>query len=310
MYWKEYLANRNEENLEERLLIDASMLRDFGNCREFFRRRWVENLESKRPSIDRSFGIAVHKAVEAFWRGKDYSEAYSQAASMFGALDLTHTNVKDREKYERLSDALPEVIGVYYEEHGEAEDQAMVEYEWVTDFPVRCRGLATISSLVSLCGRIDRYSFERTLYDVKTASEIGRNWKSDYKEAALREIGIALYDWYLHKVQPDSSPRQVVLEVLVKPYGNKPARYEHLELPEVVTDSYRRRFDQLLDFRVRELAHWWGSYQAMKPWPQNDGSQCVSKYGQCDYLKLCNHGDSPRNLELYTIRQEHLEARR
>ena len=114
MYWKEYLANSNEENLEERLLIDASMLRDFGNCREFFRRRWVENLESKRPSIDRSFGIAVHKAVEAFWRGKDYGEAYSQAASMFSALDLTNSTVKDREKYERLADALPEGIGVYY----------------------------------------------------------------------------------------------------------------------------------------------------------------------------------------------------
>src|SRR3990167_11405067 len=261
------------------LYLDASALRDFNTCREYFRRRWVENIVPKRPAVDREFGICVHKAVEAFWQGKDYSKAYSQAASVFAALDLTHTNVKDREKYERLSDALPEVIGVYYEEHGEAEEQAMLEYEWVTDFPVRCRGLATISSLVSLCGRIDRYSFERTLYDVKTASEIGRNWKSDYKEAALREIGIGLYDWYIRTTQPDSAPRNVVLEVVVKPYREKTARYEAIELPEIVTDAYRRRFDQLLDFRVRELSHWWRNYQAMKPWPMNDGSQCVNKYG-------------------------------
>ena len=282
------------------LYFDATCLRDVTNCREFFRRKYIENIVPKRPAVDREFGISVHKAVDAFWKGDDYAAAYRLAGETFAALDLTYANIKDREKHERLSDALPEVIGVYYEEHGEATDQAMLESEWVHNYLPG----------VHLCGRIDRYSFDFVLFDVKTASEIGRSWKSDYKEAALREIGIALYDWYLHKVQPDSSPRQVVLEVLVKPYGNKPARYEHLELPEVVTDSYRRRFDQLLDFRVRELAHWWGSYQAMKPWPQNDGSQCVSKYGQCDYLKLCNHGDSPRNLELYTIRQEHLEARR
>ena len=282
------------------LLLDATALRDFNSCREYFRRRWVENIVPKRPAIDREFGICVHKAVEAFWQGKNYTEAYSQAASMFAALDLTHANIKDREKYERLSDALPEVIGVYYEEHGETEEQAMLEYEWTH----------RLDDATILCGRIDRYSLDGILYDVKTASEIGRNWKSDYKEAALRDIGVQLYDYFLCQVQPDSRPRNVVLEVLVKPYRDKRARYEAVELPELVTDAYRNRFKQQLDFRVRELSHWWRSYQAMRPWPMNDGSQCVSKYGQCPYLLLCNHGQSERNLEKYTQREEHLDCRR
>lgn len=282
------------------LYLDASALRDFQNCREYFRRKWVEGIVPKRPAIDLEFGIAVHRAIESFWKRENYNIAYGGAARYFGNLDLTHATVKDREKYERLSDALPELIGVYYEEHGEPDEQAMVEYEWVCDYLPGCR----------LCGRIDRFSLDAVLYDVKTASEIGRNWKSDYKEAALRDIGVALYDWYIRKIQPDSAARKVVLECLIKPYGSKPARYEAIELPEIVTDSYRRRFDQQLEWRVRELVHYWRNYRQMKPWPMSDGSQCITKYGQCDFLKLCNHGDSLRNLELYTIRQEHLEVRK
>ena len=296
------------------LYLDATCLRDFNGCREFFRRRYVDNIIPKRPAIDKEFGIATHMAIggdgkeplKGFWGGWSYEQSYKLAAGYFAAVDQTHCTVKDREKYERLADALPEVIGVYYEEYGEAEEQAMVEYEWVSDYPHR----QGVTSPWRLCGRIDRYSLDRTLFDVKTASEIGRNWKSDYKEAALRDIGVSLYDWYIRQAQPDSAPRNVVLEVIVKPYRDKRARYEAVELPEIVTGAYRRRFDQLLDFRVRELAHWWRSYQAMKPWPMNDGSQCVSKYGQCPYLLLCNHGESVRNLDKYTARMEHLDVRR
>ena len=297
------------------LLLDATALRDFNTCREYFRRRWVENLSPKRPAIDKEFGIATHLAIggdgkkplKGFWGGWPYEQAYKLAADYFVAVDQTHCTVKDREKYERLSDALPEVIGVYYEEHGEAEEQAMLEYEWVHAFGNRngLEGARDAAGTVALCGRIDRYSFEQTLYDVKTASEIGRNWKSDYKEAALRDIGVQLYDYFLCQVQPDSQPRNVVLEVLVKPYRDKRARYEAVELPELVTDAYRNRFKQQLDFRVRELSHWWRSYQAMKPWVMSD-TACVTRYGLCDYITLCNRGDSERNLKLYKPREEHL----
>jgi len=294
-------------DIESILYLDATCLRDFSNCREFFRRRYVENVVPKRPALDKEYGIIVHRAIESFWGGKEYNEAYGLSAKAWAAVDLTHCTVKDREKYERLADALPEVIGVYYEEHGEAEGQAMLEYEWVQRYPSN-DGSGTVANAetnIVLCGRIDRYSLDAILYDVKTASEIGRNWKSDYKEAALRDIGVALYDWYLCQVQPDSRPRNVVLEVLVKPYRDKRARYEAVELPELVTDAYRNRFKQQLDFRVRELSHWWRSYQAMKPWVMSD-TACVTRYGLCDYITLCNRGDSERNLKLYKPREEHL----
>ena len=293
------IPTNNPSDIESILYLDASCLRDFNGCKEYFRRRWVENIVPRRAAIDKEFGIATHRAVELFWKGATYDIAYADASTYFGNLDLTNSTVKDREKYERLSDALPELIGVYYDYHGEAEEQAMVEYEWSYKY----------EDSVTLCGRVDRYSLDFILYDVKTASEIGKNWKTDYREAALRDIGVSLYDWYIRTTQPDSAPKNVVLEVLVKPYRDKPARYEPIALPEIVTDSYRRRFDQQLEFRVKELVHYWRNYQAVKPWPMNDGSQCVSKYGQCDYLLLCNHGSSKRNLEKYKQREEHLSIR-
>ena len=282
------------------ILIDATMLRSAGNCKEFFRRQFVENIVPVKPAIHREFGIAIHRAVQFFWNGSPYEDAYEIAAGHLALLDETGLNVREREKLDEMRDYLPDLLAVYYESHEqEPAVNVMLEREFVHK---------NYLPGVHLCGRIDRFTFDLVLSDLKTASEIGRNWKSDYKEAALRDCALPLYDWAITQMQPDSAPKSIQLEVLIKPYKSKPTRLEVVPLNEII--AYRERFKRQLDWRVRELVHYIRTYGQVQPWPMNDGSQCVSKFGPCEYLPLCNWVSTPKNLKLYKQREEHLESRR
>ena len=167
-----------------------------------------------------------------------------------------------------------------------------IEYEWSEQY----------MEGVFLCGKIDRFTCDKELFDLKTASEIGPNWKKKYKEEKLRDCGLALYDWYLNP-----KPKSIEMEVLVKPYKDKPSRLEPIPLNEII--QYRDRFKQQLNWVVREMVHYIRSYSGVKPWPMNYGPMCMTKYGECDYLRLCNYGDTQKNLAKYKKREEHLKCR-
>ena len=74
---------------ETPIYIDASMIKCFSDCREQFRRRYIENIVPSKPSIAYVFGTAVHMAVEAFWKGKTYREAYDIGLARHNILNVS-----------------------------------------------------------------------------------------------------------------------------------------------------------------------------------------------------------------------------
>jgi hypothetical protein len=276
------------------------MIKCFSDCREQFRRRYIENIVPVKPSIAYVFGTAVHMAVETFWKGKDYRTAYNIGLTHLDSVDISTLTVREQGKYNELINALPDMLEVYHKGHklSETSNVLMLEKEWSKVYLEN----------VYLCGKIDRFMLGGYLFDLKTASEIGREWKKNYKAEKLRDCGLALYDWYLNKVSPPLAPTQIAMEVLIKPYKDKPPRLEIIELNEII--QYRDRFKQQLNWAVKEMVHYMRTYPKAKPWPMNYGPMCMTKYGPCDYLRLCNYGDTQKNLAKYKPRVEHLEIRK
>lgn len=288
------------------LYLDASAIRDFLSCREYYRFKYVANKVPAKPSIHREYGIGIHKGVEAFWQGKGYTEALTIAMGYLQSVKLPGITPVESGKWEEMLGYAPDMLGAYYT--GMEQDTAsveMVEQEWNYPLVPLVEG-----EVITLCGRIDLV-LSGCLRDLKTATEIGKTWKRDYRELMLRDIGLGLYDWYL--VRAGHAPVNVVLDVLLKPSSGrfgaaKPARLERIELPELVTDGYRKRFDMQLRWIAREIAEYHDRYREMRPWPMDTQHSCNTKYSSCEYLPVCNYGRKEED-KLVT-RIEHLEVRK
>ncbi len=62
-------------NPDIKLFVDATMLDDWGKCREFMRQRYVENRVPSEPAIALEVGTAFHLGIESFWRGASYEDS-------------------------------------------------------------------------------------------------------------------------------------------------------------------------------------------------------------------------------------------
>ena len=283
---------------ETPIYIDASMIKCFADCREQFRRRYIENIVPVKPSINMVFGSAIHMAVEALWKGENLKSACGVGFDYLDSVDESRLLVKEVGKLNQLISILPDMLEVYYKAHdwsNESDGVILLEHEWLHEY----------SDGVVLCGKIDRYS-PPLLSDLKTASEIGKEWKKNYKAEKLRDCGLALYDWYLCKI--GQAPEEIEMEVILKPYKDKPPRIEPIPLSEII--SQRERFDKQLRAYVTDIVHYMRKNAKVAPWEMNFGPMCMTKYGECDYLKLCNYGNIPKYISEYKTREEHLEIRR
>ena len=340
------------------IYLDATAIDTFLQCREKHRQRYLENRASTYPSIHLAFGHSVHVAVEACWdcpacpeckskvKGHyplkgcscdwheyDYWRASYEQAMKLAAEDMEKfpehlLTPPDQQKWRDLALALPEMVAAYFD-GVEFEEGAEVEQEWSEPYLGTCDCDPAHSHIhdekcrkwfpnVALCGKIDRYH-KGILYDVKTASEIGRTWKSDYRATLLRTFQFGLYDWYLRQrdgvidvtkpseltKQHEYYPSTCKIEVLVKPYKGKPARLEVFDLPEITV--YRKRFEQQLAWVVTEIVRYHEQYAEQKPWPMASSQTCQGKFSACEYIDGCNKGWTPKVLEGYKTREEHLE---
>lgn len=283
------------------LQIDATALRDWASCREFYRFLHHEKIISAKPQIHREFGIAVHLGCEAFWKDIPYQQALLGAMEHCDAVTgLELLPPPEREKWDTMLGNLPDVLATYYDSAhvGDEDPTTMLEHEW----------LLVYAPGVDLCGRIDRFTTGRRLVDVKTASEIGRTWASDYRKQMLRDPGLAMYDWYLCQI--GNAPMEAWLEVLVKPYRDKPSRLELFNMKEIVSSGYRRRFAQQLKWAIAEITHYHDNYGNQKPWPMNTSHSCFTKYGPCGFLEICTGGMTPRNEHKFIDKPDHLTIRK
>ena len=281
--------------------IDASQIRLFLDCREQYRQAYVLGRASKKPLIHREFGIGFHKGCEVFWRGGDYSAALMAALEYVGGIDCTLLTVKEKQKWDEMTAYMPDLLAAYFDSVEYVPDSNIyVECEW--SFPYDPLGpLAN----VTLCGRIDRLTEGLSLNDIKTDS--GIDTKEAFREKWLRDVGLALYDWYL--CHSGIVPRMVAIERCIKPYRGRPAKVELVELPEITSDGYRKRFEQQLKMVLADMVHHLDNYQDMAPWLMNTNHSCTTKYGPCDFLAICNRGESQRELARFKQREEHLAIR-
>jgi hypothetical protein len=307
------------------IYLDSTALSGWSNCREYFRRQQIEKIESVKPSGHYEMGKAVHLAVERFWAGDSFEKALDAAYQVMNAFPVHMLNPAEVDTWDRLVKALPDVVAVYFDSVSYSPEQLLwVEKEW--SIPYETSSLGNQVTQVILCGRMDRLMAGPRLVDVKTASEIssaGIPWKQQYRQDKVLDLQFALYDWYLcqmckcgkqwahtpaHGHQFESmAPIEIYLEVLLKPYKSKTARYEKIELNELITDSYRKRFAQQLKWKVSEIVHYMENYSGQKPWPLAGGLACSSKYGRCQFLDPCSFGESPKIMAKYKHREPHLE---
>jgi len=303
------------------LYIDASLLKEW-DCREYVRQRYLQNRDLRAPSVYYQYGIAVHKAVQSFWEGKPYEQAIADAYEITSQypVQLIKHNVYQSNKWMEMVEQLPDLVACYYDaveqdlslvhKKPRLSNNAILDYYDTPRPMIETEWQLPYSDDVILCGRIDRVMAGPELPDVKTASEIanfGVPWKTGYQQNMMLQVQFGLYDWYLQQI--GMAPRRVYLEVLLKGFKSKPCRYEVIELPYVTTEAYRERFRQQLKWKVSEIVDYFRNRTQEKPWPMTQ-SMCQTKYGSCPYLDVCLHGEQPKVMELYSIREEHLEIRK
>jgi PD-(D/E)XK nuclease superfamily len=283
------------------IYLDATALRSFSDCREFYRQNQLVNITSATPSIHYELGRAVHLAVEKFWAGEPVEVAIAAAYSIAEQYPVKLLPAHELEKWKGLVEIIPDVVSVYYDSvEYSPESLIWTEEEWSLPY----------NEEVTLCGRLDRLMVGPRLVDVKTASEINMNgipWKTSFREEKLLDLQFQLYDYWLRKT--GKAPIECYLEVILKPYRGKPARFERIDLPEVLTDGYRQRFEQQLAWKVSEITHYIKNYSSQKPWPMAGGLACKNRYGTCMYQPICVWGEIPKVMEKYTAREEHLLVR-
>jgi hypothetical protein len=294
----------------------------FMECKEAYRLRYIEGIEAAEPNIHQLFGRACHKIPECYWKGLPQEKAFDEALKVCGELGppmLLPSKIRD--KWLSLMDGLMESVEAYYEFHKDDfgysdnnhEQVHMLEQEFQCQLVVddikydeQCRRIYYPQIFVT--GRIDQY-IGTTLRELKTASEVGANWKTDYRNYLLRNWGIQVYDWYLcnwltgtaMESSKYSAPENIEVEVLVKPYRDKRPRMELFDITKEMV-SYRERTVQQVEWICREMAEYHLRNSMVSPWPMSS-SACTTKFGPCDYLVGCNQGhEKAAEKGLYKIR--------
>lgn len=282
------------------LMLDASAIKCWLDCREAYRNRYVLNRVFHEPSYHQAFGIAVHLAAETHNRGGSFEDGLKLAADSLAAFPEQLLNTYKQQRFRELASELPSIVACYFDGvNNSALEMVAIEEEWSFE----------LIPGIMLCGRKDKVIKDSNsnyiLLDLKTASEIGKSWHADFRNQMLRDFGLALYDW--HECRVGRSPATVKVECLVKPYRDKEPRLEIFDLPEIT--AYRKRFEQQLLWICSEISHYHNVYRYQQPWPMAQ-QNCLTKYGACEYLPLCNQGETAKTLANYTNREEHLNLRK
>lgn len=281
--------------------LSATMIETFYRCREEFRKVYVEKLP--RPiNIDQFFGTVVHKGIETLWKTAtdswQFAIIFNAATKKSEELYVSSLNPKQIDKWNKLMDSLPYILDAYlnyWEDNPMRKDLRWSEHEWEihgthqphTSIRGRCDLVFNYSGPLPYPGVSNDIGAKMViLHEIKTASEIGKEWRESYRQGMIRNTGLALYDWYLR--QTGYNVIDVGVEVLIKPYKDKKARIEILNLPEIM--AARSRHDVELKFKVAEITHYMESYKQMNPWPMANGQACLGKYEPCPFLKVCNYG--------------------
>jgi hypothetical protein len=228
-------------------------------------------------------------------------EAFHAALTEAQKLDPRLLDARDQKKWSELQDAIAPITTIYYGYHGEANiqqpvlmNEKVIEWNWgsYAGMDVVCNGI------------IDRLTRVRVLVDTKTASAVGKEWKSDLKKRLLREPQMGFYLRYLERlnVLDPATVSSIEYEIIVKPYRGSDPRIETIDVTREVM-RFQPVFEQQMDWTIREMCEFYSKCKDAEPWPMST-SACTSMiWGDCDFLPVCA-GREEITGKLYQIKKE------
>jgi len=275
--------------------ISPSQLKAWSTCRESHRLGYLCNIESAYPKIHYHFGKVVHKMCQGYWDGKPYMESFQAALELSQQLDPRKLDGADRKKWVDMCDTIAPITTVYYGYHDAmASRLASVTYNeaWVEWLYIVKNHVTVIAN-----GIIDRYQ-QGVLTDTKTASAVGRDWKSDLKKRLLREPQLPFYKRFL--VSEHKPVEKIQYEIIVKPYrGSEP----YVEIIDCTKEflATEAQFNAVMDWHIREIVEYYTCCREAQPWPMSH-TACVGMFGDCEYLPICSGKASAEDTSLYQIK--------
>ncbi len=258
------------------------------------------NYQPVKPAIHLEFGKAVHKIVECYWEGKPYLRAFEEGFKIAQALDIRLLTSAEQTKWNALLDSLAPTATIYYGRYGnEWETNPATVNEKLVEWPHGIQtGLLSFDE-VTLHGTIDRVR-GTTLTDTKTASAVGKEWRTEFKRHHLREPQLWFYLRYCEYAGIPID--RVGYEVIVKSYRGSDPDIEIIDCSKEVF-AMREKMNQQIDWAIREIVTFTENCKDVAPWPMNSGTGCFTKYSACDYEPVCGQRVSLKDGTLYKIKE-------
>lgn len=97
------------------LMLDASAIKTWLDCREQYRLRYMENRVSAVPSYHQSIGIALHLAAEVHNRGGSFETGLALAASELQKFPEDKLNPYQRQRFQELARELPSLVAAVFD---------------------------------------------------------------------------------------------------------------------------------------------------------------------------------------------------
>ena len=280
------------------LRISPTQLKMWSECREKHRISYLLNTESVAPSIHYQFGKVIHAMAQAYWDKKTYMEAFHQALQVAQELDVRLLSSQNRTKWEALQENISPITTIYYGYHGNKNvthpayiNEQFVESEWgiYAGVSVVCNGI------------IDRMVSGPTLVDTKTASAVGKDWKTDLKKRLLREPQMGFYSWMYQRMQGEL-PQRIEYEIIVKPYRGSEPKIEIIDVTKEVL-NFQPVFEQQMNWAIKEMCEFYSKCREAEPWPMSNSACTASIFGECEFLPYCTGRAEITDSRLYKIKE-------
>jgi len=261
------------------MIVDNYTLAAFKRCPRYYYFRHECNLVPKAIALAPQFGIAIHAALEAFYRGKGVTEAVKAFVAAYAPTWKDAGGVEADAR--RTPEVGAEIVVAYCERF--ANDPFRTYKDCVeVGFALE------LSENVVYCGRIDRIAtVPPKLYVV--------DWKTTSAPWMFVERPNAQFTGYVWACREllGEDVRDAVVDLIKTTPASQKAQREGVEKWGVERKVVTFSPEEVEEWKCE--ARWWcgqiGGCARIGEWPKNTES-CFMYNKRCEYIELCNtHGE-------------------
>lgn len=254
---------------------DNTMIQNFLNCPRYYYWRHVRHLVSTRPAVQLTFGIAVHSALETYYKGAGIEAALNAFAESWTAANIEGT---DRHNLENGLGILTHYFGFYPVEQ-EAWDVKHVE------LPMEMQ----LRDNYYYFGKIDLVVLWRDygylVIDHKTTGIVPNDTYMTMVNPGRQFTGYIIYltEWF----------ENVYGAMLNAIYVNKASRQCARAITTRSEEMMATWVVETLDI-IKSIER----HQESSIWPQNTGF-CTKWNRRCEYYDLCTQRCHPHDVRIH-----------